>query len=232
MGPGCPYACPYASLCASTVAFRPGSHVSNMTPDPSVDVSDCEETYDLHTSAPVIKDLDQPIDITGHILSPFYYRELDYQDSRFHSSAHLMCYRYAIINGQKTFATGIRKWSKHLTDFPTPKFASLDCIPQWNSILVEIYNHLCLTDTTLRSALVDTGPRPFTLECLSPWERILNDPDVSSRTDIFSDLLVNVRVAAAADKLTRCQWLERTIAPRPGTRNVRRLLAEIIQSQG
>ena len=87
------------SLCASTVVFRPGSHVSNITPDPSVDVSDWDETSDLHTSAPVIKDLDLPIDISGHILSPFYYRELDYQDSSFHSIAYLMCYRYAIING-------------------------------------------------------------------------------------------------------------------------------------
>ena len=30
---------------------------------------------------------------------------------RFHSIAYLMCYRYAMINGQKTFATGICKWS-------------------------------------------------------------------------------------------------------------------------
>ena len=36
-------------------------------PDPSVDVSDWEETYDLHMSAPVIKDIDQPIDITYSI---------------------------------------------------------------------------------------------------------------------------------------------------------------------
>ena len=35
------------SLCASTVAFRPGSHVSDMTPDPSVDVSAWEGTDDL-----------------------------------------------------------------------------------------------------------------------------------------------------------------------------------------
>ena len=67
--PGVPTA---KSLCASTVAFRPGSHVSDMTPDPSVDVSDWDETHDLLTSAPVIKDLDQPIDITGHVLSPLY----------------------------------------------------------------------------------------------------------------------------------------------------------------
>ena len=133
-----------------------------------------------------------------------------------------MCYRYAIVNDQRAFATGICKWSKHLTDFPTPNFALLGCVQQWNTILVEIYSHLCLTDTAVRSAPVDTGPRPFTLECLSPWGRVPKDPDVNSRTDIISDVLVSVRVAAAADKLTRCHWLERTMAPRPGTRRARR----------
>ena len=125
--PGVPTA---KSLCASTVAFRPGSRVSDTTPDPSVDVSGWEETNDLNTSSTVIKDLDRPIDITRHVLSPFYHRNLDYHDCRFHSIAHLMCYRYAIINGQKTFATGMRKWSRHLTDFPTPKFTTLDCVQQ------------------------------------------------------------------------------------------------------
>ena len=226
--PGVPTA---KSLCASTVAFRPGSHVSDMTPDPSVDVSDWDETNYLHTSTPITAELDRPFDITGHVLSPLYYCQLDYQDSRFHSIAHLMCYRYAIVNDQRTFATGIRKWSKHLTDFPTPKLALLDCVQQWITILGEIYSHLCLTDTAVKAALVDTGPRPFTLECLSPWGCVLNDPDVSSRTDIISDVLVSVRVAAVADKFTRCHWLERTMAPCPGTRRVRRLLAERILVQ-
>ena len=65
------------------MAFRPGSHVSDMTPDPSVDVSDWDETNDLHTSTPVTAELEQTFDITGHIMSPFYHRQLDYQDSRF-----------------------------------------------------------------------------------------------------------------------------------------------------
>ena len=160
--PGVPTA---KSLCASTVAFRPGSRVSDTTPDPSVDVSGWEDMNDLNTNSTVIKDLDRPIDITGHVLSPFHQRNLDYQDCRFHSIAHLMCYRYAIVNGQRTFATGMRKWSRHLTEFPTPKFTTLDCVQQWHSILVDIYSHLCLTDTTIKSVLIDTGPRPFTLKC-------------------------------------------------------------------
>ena len=106
------------SLCASTVAFRPGSHVSDITPTPSVDVSGWDETNS--SGSIVLKELDSPIDLTVHILSPFYIRNLNYQDSRFHSIAYLMCYWYAVAAGQKTFATGIRKWSKHLTDLPTP----------------------------------------------------------------------------------------------------------------
>ena len=98
------------SLCASTVAFRPGSHVSDITSTPSVDVSDWDVMDTHHSSPNVLKELDRQIDLTGHILSPFYIRDLNYQDSKFHSIAHLMCY---------TFATGIRKWSKHLLYFPT-----------------------------------------------------------------------------------------------------------------
>ena len=168
------------SLCAITVAFRPGSHVSDMTPDPSVDVSGWEDRDDIHTDSNVLKDLDRPIDLTGHVLSTFYLRHLDYQDSRLHSIAHLMCCRYAIANGQKAFATGIRKWSKHLTEFPTPKFKTLDCVQQWQSVLVDIYSHLCM----------------------KPWGCVPNDPDTCPRADLINDILVNVRVLATADRLT------------------------------
>ena len=89
------------SLCASKLPFRPGSHVSDITPTPSVDVSGWEDTDSHHSGSTVLKELDSPIDLTGHILSPFYIRNLDYQDSRFHSIAHLMCYRYAVATGQK-----------------------------------------------------------------------------------------------------------------------------------
>ena len=132
------------SLCTSAVAFRPGSHVSDVTPAPSVDVSGWEDTDSHHSGSTTVNELDRPIDLTGHILSPFYIGNIDYQDSRFHSIAHVMCCRYAVAAGQKTFATGIRKWSKHLTDFPTPKFKTIDWIQQWQVILMDIYSHLCL----------------------------------------------------------------------------------------
>ena len=187
--PGIPTA---KSLCESTVAFRPGSCVSDTTPDPSVDVSGWEDMNDLNTSYTVIIYLDRPIDITGHVLSPFNQHNFDYQDCRFHSIAHLMCYRYAIVSGQRTFATGIRKWSRHLTDFPMPKCTTLDCVQQWHSILVDIYSHLCLTDTAIKSVLIDTRLLPFTLKCLSPWGYVPANPDICPRADIISDVLVNM----------------------------------------
>ena len=175
---------------------------------------------DYNTSSTVLKYLDRPIDITGHVLSPFHQRNLDYQDCRFNFIAHLMCYRYAIVNGQRTFATGIRKWSRHLTDFPTPKVTILDCAQQWHPILVDIYRNLCLTDTAFKSVRIDTGRRPFTLKCLSPWGYMPADPDICLCTDIISDVLVNVRILAAADRLTLVSWLKQTDSRRVTRRAV------------
>ena len=93
------------SLCTSTVAFRPGSHVSDSDSSPSVDVSSWNEANTPSSISDITLKLDQPIDLTGHILSPFYAREFGYQDCRFNSVAHLMCYRYAVLHGLKLFAT-------------------------------------------------------------------------------------------------------------------------------
>ena len=150
------------------MAFRPGSHVSDVTSTPSVDVSGWEDVASHHSGQTAVSDLDRQIDLTGHVLPPFFVRNMDYMDSIFHSIAHLMCYRYAIAAGQITFATGIRNWSKHLVDFPTPKFVVSNKIQQWREILIDIYNHLCLTDESFSVALIDTGPRPFILQCTQP----------------------------------------------------------------
>ena len=88
------------SLCASTVAFRPGSHVSVSDSSPSVIVS----RKDLSTTSndsEIRLDLDDPIDLTEHLLSPFPVRDFHYQGCHFHSVAHLMCFRYAVLNDLK-----------------------------------------------------------------------------------------------------------------------------------
>ena len=193
------------SLCASTVAFRPGSNTGDVTPDPSVGVSAWEEASVLHHDSEIVSDLDIPIDLKGHILSPFYQRELIYQDCTFQSIAHLLCYRYTIINNQKTFATGIRKWSRTLVDFPSPKFKTDTEIEHWREILTEIYTYLCVTDDGIRSALVHSGPRPFTLACKSPWG--LDTVTATPHRCLISDVLVDLRVAASSARLTACSWL-------------------------
>ena len=58
---------------------------------------------------------------------------------------------------------------KHLTDFPTPHFQTPDWQVQCRSVLTEIYGHLCLTDLEIKTALINSGPRPFTLHCSTPW---------------------------------------------------------------
>ena len=195
------------SPCVSMVAFRPGSDIGEVTPDPSVGVSAWGDESDLHQDSIIQKDLDRPIDLTGHILSPFYQRELTYQDCKFQSVAHLLCYRYAIANDQRTFATGIRKWSRQLVDFPTPKFTTTNETQQWFEILTDIYTYLCTIDETIRSELINTGPHPFTLQCRSPWGYVLHDPDISPRTDLISDVLIGVRVLASSDRLAESRWL-------------------------
>ena len=139
------------SLCASTVAFRPGSDVSDSDSTPSVIVSTWNHSSTPSTSSDIHLKLDNPIDLTGHILSPFFVREFHYQGCRFHSIAHLMCYRYAMIQGLKSFATSIRKWSKHLTDFPTARFQTPDWQSQCRYVFIDIYGHLCLTDVAAKT---------------------------------------------------------------------------------
>ena len=60
------------SLCASTVAFRPGSHVSDIISTPSVDVSDWDEMSNHHSGSNVIKELDNPIDLTYIVVTLLY----------------------------------------------------------------------------------------------------------------------------------------------------------------
>ena len=64
-----------------------------------------------------------------------------------------MCYRYAVLHGLKLFATAVRKWARPLTDFPTSRFNTVGWEAQCRSVLLEIYSHLCLTDSVVERAL-------------------------------------------------------------------------------
>ena len=119
-----------------------------------------------------------------------------------------MCYRYAMINDLKSFATSVRKWSRHLTDFPTDRFQSHDWQVQCHSVLKEIYWHLCLTNVSVKTALVDTGPRPFVLQCSTPWGGLYDIPGVHG--SLVSDILIEARVDLAAGRLSSSEWLQPT----------------------
>ena len=67
------------SLCASTVAFRPGFVVSGSDSTPSVIVSTCDNASHTSTRSTIRCNLDDPIDLTDHISSPLFVRDLYYQ---------------------------------------------------------------------------------------------------------------------------------------------------------
>ena len=112
-----------------------------------------------------------------------------------------------MIQGLKSFATSIMKWSKHLTDFPTPRFQTPDWQSQCRSVLLEIYGHLCLTDVAVKTALVDTGPRPFSLRCSAPWGALCDSAVVVSRGNLISDILIETRIHLAAGRQASSEWL-------------------------
>ena len=64
------------SLCASTVAFRPGSIVTNSDSTRSVIVSTCDDTSDAPSPSVRQCKLDKPIDLKDHILSQFFCEEV------------------------------------------------------------------------------------------------------------------------------------------------------------
>ena len=153
------------SLCASTVAFCPGSHISVSDSSPSVLVSTWKYLSTTSNDSEIRLALDDPIDLTEHLLSPFAVRDFHYQCCHFNSVTHLMCFRYAVLNDLKLLAISVRKWSRHLTEFPIVRFVTHNWQAQCRSVLKDIYSHLCLNDVAVRGALVDSGPKPFVLHC-------------------------------------------------------------------
>ena len=120
-----------------------------------------------------------------------------------------MCFRYAVLNDLKLLATSVRKWSRHLTDFPIDRFVTNDWQVQCRSVLKNIYSHLCLNDVAVSRALVDSGPRPFVLKCHTQQGGLC---------DIINNVLIEARVDFVAGRLASVEWLQPT-ATRGGLRN-------------
>ena len=110
-------------------------------------------------------------------------------------------------------------------------------IQQWREILSDIYSHLCMTDESFKAALIDTGPRPFSLMCAQPWGYATIAPDTSAlhhtapHADVISDLLIQVRVDGVSITLTVNRWLGMPDSRR-GMRRAAISLVERIQAQG
>ena len=64
--------------------------VSDSESTPSAIVSTYNNASHTSTCSNIQSKLDDPIDLTDHILSPFFVRDLYYQGCRFHSIAHLI----------------------------------------------------------------------------------------------------------------------------------------------
>ena len=164
-------------------------------------VSTCNNASHTSTRSAIRCNLDDPIDLTDHIVSPFFARDLYYQGCRFHSIAHLMCFRYAVLHGLRLFATSVRKWTRHLTDFPTSRFQTPDWQAECRTVLTEIYSHLCLSDMAVKTALIDTGPRPFCLQCSTPWGGLCDTASAISRGNLINDILIDTHAQLTAGKI-------------------------------
>ena len=184
-----------ATLCASTVAFRPGSVVSGSDSTPSVIVSTCDNASHTSTRSTIRCNLDDPIDLTDHILSPFFVRDLYYQGCRFHSIAHLMCFRYAVLHGLRLFAISIRKWTRHLTASVT-----------W----------------PLKQHLLTQAHGPFVYNAQRRGGGGLCDTaSAVSRGNLINDILIDTCVQLSTGKLRSAAWLVPETS-RGGLRNTRR----------
>ena len=132
-----------------------------------------------------------------------------------------MCFRYAVLHGLRLFATSVRKWTRHLTVFPASRFQTPDWQVECRAVLAEIYSHLCLSDMAVKSALIDTGPRPFCLQCSTPWGGLCDTASAISRGNLINDILIDTRVQLTAGKLRSAAWLVPETT-RGGLRDTRR----------
>ena len=88
-------------------------------------------------------------------------------------------------------------------------------------MLIDIYGHLCLTNMAIKTALINTKPRPFSLRCSAPWGALCDTAAAVSRGNLISDILIETRVHLTAGRLASSEWLMPG-ATRGGLRNAAR----------
>ena len=154
------------SLCASTVAFRPGSVVSDSEANPSVIVSTCNNTSHTSTRSAIHGPYLITILCEGLVL-PRMLIPLNRTSNVF----SLCC---------ATWTPAICYQCSEVDQIPH-RFQTPDWQVECRTVLTEIYSHLCLSDMAVETALIDTGPRPFCLQCSAPWGALCNTTDAVSR---------------------------------------------------
>ena len=95
---------------------------------------------------------------------------------------------------------------------PIVRFVTHNWQAQCRSVLTDIYSHLCLNDVAVRGALVDSGPRPFVLDCQTQRGGL---------GDIINNVLIETHVDLVVGRLSCIEWLQPT-ATHGGLRNARR----------
>ena len=59
----------------------------------------------------------------------------------------------------------------------------------------------------VKTALLESGPRPFSLSCLPPWGGLPDASTTELGANIVSDTWIETRVQLVAEKLAAPRWL-------------------------
>ena len=87
------------------------------------------------------------------------------------------------------------------------RFQTPDWQEECRTVLTDIYSHLCLSDMAVKTALIDTGPRPFCLQCSTPWGGLCDTTKAVSPGNMINNILIDTRIQLTAGKLRSAAWL-------------------------
>ena len=62
-------------------------------------------------------------------------------------------------------------------------------------------------DIAVKTALLESGPRPFSLSCLPPWGGLCDVSTTEIGANLVNDILIETRVQLVAGRLTAPRWL-------------------------
>ena len=122
-------------------------------------MSTCDNASHTSTRSAIRCGLDDPIDLTNHILSPFFVRDLYYQGCRFHSIANVFSLRCTLWTPAVCYTCSKMDQTPH--GFPNKSFSDTR-LAGGMSHCAEIYSHLCISDMAVKTALI--GPFVYNVQ--------------------------------------------------------------------